>query len=382
MQLKERIQELKSSFSLCSPSTIAGSKIKVFPFSFEQSHQVATIRDMQQGFSGTGFCSLSDDQIQENKTFNYTIFTPEGKKQYRDAILLLHGLNERAWDKYLPWAEYLTMKTRKPVILFPIAFHMNRAPELWSNPRKILPWVKVRKEESPETPNTTFANVALSARIAQNPLRFYSSGLETIFNIEQLIKEIKEGRHPLFREDTSVNIFAYSIGAYISEISLIANRKGLFSDTKLFMFCGGSLMSHMDGSARDIMDQKSYRDMQSYYVDYFVDQSSSSQSNAIKDLTDAFRIMIREDKFSLERESFFLKARNRIRGITLRQDTVIPTLGVAKAFGSKSSEMLQEIDFTYPYSHQIPFPTTNEANQALVDQAFCTVFNQACSFLA
>lgn len=113
---------------------------------------------------------------------------------------------------------------------------MNRTPGLWANPRAILPWVSKRKEEIANVTNSTFANVALSSRLSQNPLRFYASGRESVYNMWQLVHEIKNGEHPLFKEDTSINLFAYSIGALLSQVLLLANPDKMFTDTRLFMF--------------------------------------------------------------------------------------------------------------------------------------------------
>ena len=63
-----------------------------------------------------------DEAVEENRRFNYPIFIPRKTNSGKRVLLLLHGLNERYWDKYLVWAEYLALNTRNPVILFPIAF--------------------------------------------------------------------------------------------------------------------------------------------------------------------------------------------------------------------------------------------------------------------
>ena len=68
----------------------------------------------------------NDNQIKENQNFTYYVVVPSNEgdtkpdKKFGSAILLFHGLNERSWDKYRPWANYLSDKTGKPVILFPI----------------------------------------------------------------------------------------------------------------------------------------------------------------------------------------------------------------------------------------------------------------------
>ena len=43
----------------------------------------------------------------ENDQFWYPVFVPEKNRKPDEAILLLHGLNERSWDKYFSWAYYL-----------------------------------------------------------------------------------------------------------------------------------------------------------------------------------------------------------------------------------------------------------------------------------
>ena len=67
-----------------------------------------------------------DIDILENKEFTYSLFKKPGPARSEKVILLFHGLNEHSWHKYLPWAKTLVERTGKTVILFPIAFHMNR----------------------------------------------------------------------------------------------------------------------------------------------------------------------------------------------------------------------------------------------------------------
>ena len=59
----------------------------------------------------------------------------------------------------------------------------------------------------------------------------------------------------------------------------------------------------------------------------------------------------------------------------------MPTLGVIKAFGNISNKILEEMDFPFPYSHQIPFPFRNKSYQTLANQSFLNVFRKAAAFL-
>ncbi len=381
MDITTRTQELNHLFSYEKPAQLTDSRLEIVPFRFTQQTAASEIDEFQQVLSTTAFCQVTDDVIQENKDFSYTIFKPSGKMKRNKAIILLHGLNERTWEKYLTWAEYLAMHTGKPVILFPIAFHMNRTPDKWSNPRETLSWVNRRKQEVANLCNATFANVTLSSRLSQNPLRFYASGRESVYNMWQLVEEIKKGRHPLFSEDTQINLFAYSIGALLSQVLLLANPEQLFSDTRLFMFCGGSIFSEMDGNARDIMDKQAFDVIRNYYHDEFLDQRTLPTTFRNDFLEQAFKAMIREDRYRDERNEFFAQAADRIRIIALKKDQVMPVHGIRSAFGKTTPQVMHELDFPFDYSHQVPFPYRSKTDKTLINESFHQVFGQAASFL-
>ena len=89
------------------------------------------------------FSNQHDSLIVENKSFSYPVFAPCNKESNK-VILLLHGLNERSWVKYLVWAYYLAQNTGSYVILFPISFHINRCPSSWKDPRAMVNFMKNR----------------------------------------------------------------------------------------------------------------------------------------------------------------------------------------------------------------------------------------------
>ncbi|MDR0506766.1 MAG: DUF6051 family protein [Dysgonamonadaceae bacterium] len=382
MRFIERFDKLKSLFTYELKVELDDMSLEMRPFFFNQRMGDKEIKQIQQFIPPARFCSVPDDQVEENKRFAYQVFVPKGAERVDKAILLLHGLNERKWEKYLPWAEHLALSTNRAVILFPIAFHMNRTPASWYNPRILLPYVDSRKEKFAH--NSTFANLALSSRLSENPIRFYVSGRESLFNLWQLIKEIKNGSHPLFMENTSVNIFAYSIGAFLSQVLLLADPERLTSDCRLFMFCGGSLFDRMNGNSRDIMDQESFHRLHNYFLNDFVDNKKIFPDEGEDFMTRSFKSMLSFSIYREHREAFFSEARNRnrIRAITLKKDTVIPTIGVEEAFGKVyAPDMLEEWDFPYEYSHQTPFPLHNRVSPEIVQQCFYNLFNKAAAFL-
>ena len=337
------------------------------------------------GFNSKACCEENDvlpadNCIEENFSFEYPIFIPSGKSKHDEAILLLHGLNERSWNKYLPWAEYLCFHTGKPVILFPIAFHMNRSPLSWSNPHNLINLLNFRRERYDDDRSISFANVALSGRISENPERFYLSGRQTWADLTSFFAEIKTGRHPLFKEATQIDIFAYSIGAFLSQVALMTNQKGLYADSRLFMFCGGSIFRSMCGISRSIMDRAAFDRLQDYYIHQFASEGLKrwNHDEAFK----AFSGMISPERMQQEREEIFTLMRKRIAGIALAKDLVIPYHGVEEAMGRENTEKnIQLLDFSFAYTHENPFPL-NLKDMTSVNRAFNIIFSQAAAFLA
>ncbi len=311
----------------------------------------------------------------------YIRYSIRQKNKSKDVIILLHGLNERRWDKYLPWAEYLTKETGKPVILFPIAFHMNRSPCAWSNPRDISNVLNVRRMYNKDDRYLTVANVALSERICQQPLRFYVSGKQSIFDLNELVHNMKEGIHPLFEKNTRVDIFAYSIGAFLSQIAIMADSEGIYSDSKLFMFCGGSIFSSMSGKSRSILDEKAFNVLLKYYLDTY---PAILFSTEIRDsISQAFCSMIAPQWYEKERFSFFNNMGNNLSGISLSKDVVIPYKDIKEALGDNfTTSHIESLDFDYNYSHEVPFPITGKIDISTVNSSFNRVFSTAAQFLA
>lgn len=360
------------------------SPIEIIPFDFEQLIGRRDIEQFHKILPISQLCLENDSSVNENSHFTYTVFAPKGCTEAHHAILLLHGLNERSWDKYLTWAEDLAINCNRPVILFPIAFHMNRTPLVWNQPRWLMQWLNRRKQEIFNLCNASFCNVALSSRLTQSPLRFYVSGRESAFNVWQLTAQMKEGQHPLFAEDCHVDIFAYSIGAMLAQILLISNPAHLFDDSRLFMFCGGSIFEKMNGNAKDIIDQRANDSIKDYYLNVFVHDKyyqSNSTLFANDSIETAFKWLIDPKMFVDQRESFFVNNYNRIHSLTLKKDSVVPTIGVQEAFGpTASATMLEELDFPFEYSHQIPFPSNKNISSAELYGSFRRVFDRAGEF--
>lgn len=357
------------------------------------NHVSASLEEEQVSSAKENNELLVDHQISENFSFEYPVFLPAGVRRFESCILLLHGLNERNWNKYLPWAEFLCFHTGKPVILFPIAYHINRAPLSWSNPRSLTGMLNFRRDAYEGDRSISYANIALSDRISQRPERFYLSGRQTWDDLTVLLEEIKTGCHPLFKEDANIDIFAYSIGAFLSQVALMANRKGLFSDSRLFMFCGGSIFRSMQGISRSILDKPAFERLQHYYVHIFGSEATpfaekgapfaneTSPSWRRDNAFNAFLQMISPERFREERERFFAGLGKRIQGVALARDTVIPYHGIREALGPETAgSTIQLLDFPFSYTHENPFPINTKDTSSL-NAAFRGIFSRAAEFL-
>lgn len=302
-------------------------------------------------------------------------------------ILLLHGLNERSWMKYLAWAYTLAETTNSYVILFPISFHINRSPSSWKDPRAMIPLLKDRNSVIGEIDKSSFANIALSNRLTEDPMRFFKSGYQTVTDIVRLVSDVRNGRHSIVPQSNNINIFAYSIGAFLAEILMMGNPENMFSESRLFMFCGGSVFSNMKGASKFIMDSRAFSRVYNFYMNDFEETltSKSPLTEYLKTsyLGMAFRSMIDPEKFKKFRNCRLRKLRNQIHTIALERDSVIPSAGIVATLGGNfHNNNLKVWDFPFHYSHENPFPLLESSISKKIDYWFEKVFSEASQFLS
>jgi len=334
------------------------------------------------------FLNKKDISIDENVSFSYPVFVPADTAS-RKVILLLHGLNERSWEKYLVWAYSLAQNTGSYVILFPISFHINRSPELWKDPRAMFSYLAERRTNYGDVSMSSIANIALSNRLTEDPMRFFNSGYQTSEDIVKLMSMIRDGRHELIPGGSKVNIFAYSIGAFLAQIILMGNPENLFTESKLFMFCGGSVFSNMHGTSKLIMDSLAYDKVFTFYLEDF-EKEIKGKSPLVDFLCSsrigmAFRSMIDLGRFRKFRENRLTGLKDQIRSIALLKDAIIPADGIVKTLNYKSQSLSSSVevtDFPYPYTHENPFPLFDSILSHSVDSAFERLFAAAGLFLA
>ena len=233
----------------------------------------------------------------------------------------------------------------------------------------------------------SFANTALSSRLSKDPMRFFNSGYQTAIDLIDLLIKIRDGRHEIIPAGCSLNIFAYSIGAFLGKILMLANPEALFSDSKIFMFCGGSFFSGMNGRSKLIMDNHSFNEVFDFYLSKF-EETVAGENKMLNDmrycqLGIAFRSMLDKKRFSGYREKRVMQMRDQLKAVALAKDIIIPAESIIKTLKAKGCKHIVSVkDFQFSYSHETPFPILKTALSTEVDRSFDSVFSEASVFLS
>lgn len=330
----------------------------------------------------------SDEEIEENKSFNYLLLQKENEERSNGVIILFHGLNERSWVKYLPWAVELNRLTGKAILFFPIAFHMNRAPVFWSNPRLMAEVSKERRALFPNIVHNSFANTAISTRLSYSPKRFLISGLQTYNDVLKLLSEIKSNGHPLISKSADIDIFSYSMGAFLGEMLMMINSNNYFSNSRLFIFCGGTTLDLMTPVSKAILDSEAESSLKNYFTISFKDSICKD------DILGQYFKNHENEAFYLDsflqfennrglREKRLNELKDQISILAMGKDNVIPVNAVIKTFEKFKNKLTQVkvLNFEHSYSHENPFPASDKGKD-IIDLNFKKCFSLAGSFLS
>jgi hypothetical protein len=331
---------------------------------------------------------IKDYHVEENRRFAYHLLKPKNSGKVKKVIFLLHGFNEKSWDKYLPWAKTICEGTNSAVVLFPTAFHMQRAPQYWSEKRKMFLLSESRKKRFPNVVNSTLSNVAISMRLHAMPQRFIWSGLQTYYDFIQFIEDCKDDKHDHIHKDFTFNIFAYSIGGLLAQILKLSNHRGYFSSSKVCLFCGGAVFNRLSPVSKFIIDSEANVALYSFLIEHF--ESFLQKDNLLNHYLneghmegEVFHSMLDYQKMRDFREELFKNYEDHFYAIPLKKDRIVPSFEVVNTLkGAYRNINIQvdELDFDHPYTHENPFPV-QKAGSKKVNQSFSMVFEKVCDFL-
>lgn len=331
--------------------------------------------------------NIHDTDVKDNISFIYHVLSPPGTTQTQNIVLMFHGFNEKYWHKYLPWAKYIVDTTGKSVVLFPIAFHMNRAPQEWSDTKLMYEASCRRKELFPDIIASSLTNVSISTRLHAKPQRFIWSGLQTYHDVIQFMEEYKSGLHPFILPDAKVDLFAYSIGAFLAETLMMTNHKNYFDQSKLVMFCGGPTFNRLSPVSRFILDSQANVALYSYIIEH-LDSHLKNDEKLRHYLCErpegiSFRAMLNYGLMNDLREDRLRDIGHRLLAVTLKQDLVVPPYEVVNTLQGKYRDIpirIENFDLSYPYKHEDPFPPLEKIKDE-TDAGFKRVFEPIGRFL-
>ncbi len=338
--------------------------------------------------SGSSILDVQDSHIPDNVRFHYHIFKPAQSGKSRNVILFFHGFNEKNWDKYYPWAYHLMKTTGKTIILFPLAFHMNRAPREWSDRRLMNEVSKDRTRNFPDIIGSSLVNAAISTRLHIKPQRFIWSGIQSYYDVIRLVDTIRNNTHPLIDSEAEFDFFAYSIGGLLAQTLMMTNQNYYFDRSRMVLFCSGAVFNRLSPVCRFIMDSETEQALYNYIVRYlethirkdawlghFLSQTHIEGWN--------FLSLLNYNQLTQYREEVFNRFSDRVYAVALEKDSVIPTYEVVNTLQGRTRKIPIRVDcddFPYDYKHEDPFPLKSSI-QSEVDRCYRETFDKLGHFL-
>jgi hypothetical protein len=353
--------------------------------SFSDNYNIGAYND---GPDSPFLTGIDDCNLSSNNSFEYFTIENLSNSQPSGVIFLFHGLNEKKWDKYFPWAYELAKQTGKTVILFPIAFHMNRAPYEWSDSR-LMNKIAIQRANKLPNAKTSFINAAISARLEASPQRFFLSGLQTYLDFCSLLKSIRCGLEKDIPPGVSIDFFGYSIGAFFSLLLLMDNPYKELDNSRLFIFCGGATFDNMMPISRYIIDMRASQFVENYFEKQLnnkplMEKKLESYFKGVPIEKSYFPALINQKHYKDLREKRLSQIHERIRATALMQDEVVPPFGVLNNLKGERRNIntrVDVLDFEYPYDHVTPFPLIEKYN-VHVDKSFKHIMGNSSAFLS
>jgi pimeloyl-ACP methyl ester carboxylesterase len=295
----------------------------------------------------------------DNVSFVCPLVLPRRPGPFRQIIIILHGLNESEYRKYFPWACTLA-SADIPVLLFPLAFLVNRRPRRWRDDAAAQDRLRSRQTLSGNEVATRY-NVVLSERLQEHPERLFLGGQQSYFDLLDVIERLRQGVFTIdnrdaemlipqrpFAEATQVDLLGFSIGGYLTLGLLLEEQQNtVLLDSRGIIFAAAAPWTHADATVNAnpfspfILDRLATKRLQAFY--------RSVEADALLDNAQGrwCRAMFRAERDVLEAP--LARIRGRLLTIGNTADTVIPTAGMVATFGDLDC-LLHLGAHEYPFS--------------------------------
>ncbi len=318
--------------------------------------------------------SPTDHLINQNLEFRYPLVRDHAAagapRKHRRGIILFHGLNERSFSKYIPWAYHLWAALRAPVILFPLSFHINRV-----NPR----WMFGQQQNYEQrlaiagNENVHRFNAVMSDRLGAHPDRFFWGAIQSYWDVVDLVRTVRAGTHPHFTEDAVFDLFGFSAGGFVSLALMLENTEGLFDESRAVLFSTCAAVRDMSLSSPLIVDQHAEIALMQLYAKSPQKFSTTRQLHWLHEHSEGKWLNgfcgLRPDRSLLDGR--LKEIAPRLFGIANSNDQVIPAGGMYNALQGIRRDIPVRIEELELGIHENPFASRNYET---IDRSIITDF--------
>ncbi len=316
----------------------------------------------------------ADCDIKDNLEFRYPLLrghqAPGDTSRSRHLIILLHGLNERSFSKYVPWAYQLWRATGAAVALFPLSFHVNRVEPSWG---RELKQHLARRQGVPRNENVHGFNCVLSERLDVHPERFFWGGLQSYGDVVGLVRQIRAGEHPYVDPEAQIDLIGYSAGGYLSLGLMLVDEEGLFKDSRCVLFASGAVLRSTHLSTRLIMDMACEISLMKLYVRFTLRLAAPRLAHWLTDHEEGrwFRALFGEESERPRLEMRLRELAPRLLAIANSNDEVIPAGAVLNTLQGLHRDTGVRVETLALGVHEHPFVCPNYQQR---DRRFITEF--------
>ncbi len=296
-----------------------------------------------------------DAEIRENLEFRYPLLREAGPVTRRGRVtIVFHGLNERSYGKYMPWAYHLWKRSGAPVILFPMAFHINRVPSDWF---RLVPESLARRKMVDGNDLVHRFNALMSERLETRPERFFWGALQSFWDAVDLARQIRAGAHPHFTSDARIDFLGYSAGGFVALALMLDDPEGLFTNSRAALFATAGAVRDLNLASPLIVDTAAESAMMKMYVRQLDQRFTPRMHHWIDHHSEARWLRtfcgLRPDRAMLEAR--MREIAPRIAGIANANDEVFPTGAMCNALQGVRRDTGVRVEELQLGIHENPF---------------------------
>ena len=316
----------------------------------------------------------ADCEIKENLEFRYPLIRPHApsgdQTRSRHLVILLHGLNERSYSKYLPWAYQLCRSMNAAVAMFPLSFHVDRVEPNWGRQIKQH---EARRQAVARNENVHGFNSVLSERLDTHPERFFWGGLQSYGDVVQLVAQIRAGQHRYVDPSAQIDLLGYSAGGYLSLGLMLGDHAGLFKESRAVLFGAGAVLRSTHLSTRLIMDMACEISLMKLYVRFTQRLATPRLAHWLGDHEEGrwFRALFGEEGERASLEARLKEIAPRLLAIANSNDEVIPAHAVLNTMQGLHRDTGVRVETLKLGVHEHPFVCPDYQQR---DRRFVTEF--------